>query len=131
MNQPEAVTIATERVNVAFTQAAEPVARRLQTRLRLPSLMDVARIAVAYALRRELPLTRPQDFGSASSANYNVGSIDPGGQLRGLLLALHPDLTDDPYRVLETLMNIGTFELDRQITDGHIVSLQDLVSSDY
>lgn len=129
MTQPEIGSSAPERVNVAFTQTAEPVARRLQTRLRLPSLMDVARIAAAYALRQDLPLTRPDDFGSASSANYNVGSIDPGGQMRGLLLALHPELADDPYRVLETLINLGTLELDRQISEGKIVSLQDLVSS--
>jgi hypothetical protein len=128
VNLPEAVPGASERVNVAFTQAAEPVARRLQARLRLPSLMDVARIAAAYALRRGLSLARPDDFGSASSANYNVGSIDPGGQMRGLLLAVHPELADDPYRVLETLINIGTLELDQQIAEGHIVSLQDLVA---
>lgn len=128
MNQPEAGPGASERVNVAFTQAAEPVARRLQARLRLPSLMDFARIAAAYALRRGLPLTRPDDFGSASSANYNVGSLDPGGQMRALLLALHPELADDPYRVLETLINMGTLELDQQIAEGHIVSLQDLVA---
>lgn len=119
----------TERVNVAFTQVVEPVARRLQTRLRMPTLMDVARIAVAFAVRQDLPLGRPSDFGPASNANYNVGSLDPGRDLRGLVLALHPDLTDDPYRVIETLMNVGTLELDRQVNAGTIVSLQDLLTA--
>lgn len=116
-----------ERVNVAFTQVVEPVARRLQARLRMPTLMDVARIAVAFAVRQDLPLTRPSDFGPASNANYNVGSLDPGRDLRGLVLALHPELTDDPYRVIETLMNVGALELDRQVSAGSIVSLQDLI----
>ena len=119
----------TERVNVAFTQAVEPVARRLQARLRMPNLMDVGRIAVAFAVRQDLPLTRPSNFGSASNANYNVGSLDPGRDLRGLILALHPDLAEDPYRVIETLMNVGTVELDRQVTAGIIVSLQDLFAT--
>jgi hypothetical protein len=118
-----------ERVNVAFTQAVEPVARRLQARLRMPNLMDVGRIAVAFAVRQNLPLTRPSDFGPASNANYNVGSLDPGRDLRGLVLALHPELTDDPYRVIETLMNVGTVELDRQVSAGIIVSLQDLLAT--
>jgi hypothetical protein len=118
-----------ERVNVAFTQAVEPVARRLQARLRMPTLMDVARIAIAFAVRQDLPLDRPSNFGPASKANYNVGSLDPGRDLRGLVLALHPELTDDPYRVIETLMNVGTLELDRQVNAGTIISLQDLVAS--
>jgi hypothetical protein len=128
VNQPEPGFVA-ERKNVAFTQTVEPVARRLQARLRLSTLMDVGSIAVAFAVRQDLPLDRPSDFGPASNANYNVGSLDPGRDLRGLVLALHPDLKEDPYRVIETLMNVGTLELDRQINAGTIVSLQDLLAA--
>lgn len=116
------------RVNIAFTPAATKAAKRLQERFPFADLVDVARVGTAYALRAGLPLTRAADFGSANGSNFNVGSVDPQGELRDLLLALHPEIDEDPYRVVETLMSAGTVALDQKVSDGEVLSLRDLIS---
>lgn len=117
------------RVNIAFTRHVEPAVRRLQEAFHLASLLDVAKLAIAYALREDIPLERPGDFATASGVNYNIGSIDPQGELRSLLLALHPELADDPYRVLETLMNEGARRLDGELSAASILTLRDLLQT--
>lgn len=75
-----------------------------------------------------MSLTRPEDFGPANGSNFNVGSVDPQGELRDLLLALHPEIDEDPYRVVETLMSVGAAELDRRVAVGQILSLRDMIA---
>ncbi len=116
------------RVNIAFTPEAEEAGRRLVDRFPFGGLVDVARVGVAFALREKLPVERDERFGPANGSNYNVGSIDPQGELRELLLALYPEITEDPYRVIETLMSVGTLELDRRVAAGEILSLRDLIA---
>lgn len=114
--------------NMAFTGAAEAAAKRLKDHFRLTDVLDAGRLGIAYALREGLPLGRPSDFGAINGSNYNVGSVDPDGELRDLLLALVPNLDEDPYRILETLMNVGTLRLDAEVACASILSLRDLIS---
>jgi hypothetical protein len=121
-------TRASSRVNIAFTPPAEAAARRLSDRFPFAGLVDVARVGTAYALRAKLSLTRSANFGSANGSNFNIGSVDPQGELRDLLLALHPEIDEDPYRVVETLMSVGTIALDEKVASGEVLSLRDVIS---
>lgn len=125
MNEPAARQ---SRVNIAFTPAAADAARRLAARFPFDDLVDIARVGTAYALREKMSLTRPATFGSANGSNFNVGSVDPNGELRDVLLALHPDIDEDPYRVIETLMSIGTLALGEQVAAGEVLSLKDMIT---
>ncbi len=127
MSQP--ASRSTSRVNIAFTDAGQEAARRLADRFHLPQLVDVARLGAAYALRTGIEVARPDGFGSASGSNFNVGTVDPGGELRDILLALHPEIDEDPYRVLETLMNLGTIALDEKVSAGELLSLKDMIGA--
>jgi hypothetical protein len=118
---------ASSRVNIAFTPAAEAAARRLKDRFPFTTLVEVARVGAAYALRARMSLTRPDGFGKADGSNFNVGSVDPQGELRDLLVALHPEIDEDPYRAVETLMSLGTIALDEQVAAGEVLSLRDLI----
>lgn len=118
------------RRNIAFTPTATVAAKRLQDRFPFEDLIDVARVATAYALREDTSLTRPADFGSANGSNFNVGSVDPKGELRDLLLALYPEIDEDPYRVVETLMTLGAIALDDRLAAGEVLSLSDLIGVD-
>ena len=128
MTQPGEPSRTAGRINIAFTPASEQAARRLVDRFPFASPLEVARVGAAFALREKLPLTRPDDFGPANGSNYNVGSIDPQGELRDLLVALHPEIDEDPYRVVETLMSVGTVELDKRVAAGRVLSLRDLIT---
>lgn len=127
MSQPTSTARAGGRVNIAFTEAAEEAARRLVNRFPFAALVDTARVGAAFALREGMSLSRPEDVGPANGSNYNVGSVDPGGELRDLLLALHPHIEEDPYRVLETLMSQGVLAIDERVASGEILSLRDLM----
>lgn len=124
------------RINIAFTVAATQAADRVIERFAVMHTggshnldrVDLARIGVAYALRAGHSLHRPDNFGSASGTNLNVGSVDPGGELRDLLRALHPELDDDPYRVMETLMTTGVLAIDKEVSSGAIYSLKTLIA---
>jgi hypothetical protein len=124
----EPTTRTTSRINIAYTESATAAARRLVDRFHFPGLVDVARAGLAYALRSGYALERPDGFGATSGSNFNVGTVDPRGELRDLLLALHPEIEEDPYRVIETLMSLGTIALDEQVTAGEVLSLKDMVS---
>ena len=125
------------RVNIAFTKDATDAARRLIERFTFTAaskqgepdldLVDAARIGTAFALREGLPLTRPDDFGPANGSNFGVGSVDPGGELRDLLQALHPDMDEDPYRIVETLMSMGVLAIDERLANSEIHSLRTLI----
>lgn len=120
------------RRNIAFTLEAEEAAKRVRDRLQMPedAVLDVARVSIAFALREQLPLDRRPDLRPGSGRNYNVGSVDPPpGELRNLLLAMHPELREDPYRVLETLMNEGALKLDRKIATAEVLNLRDLLQA--
>lgn len=119
------------RVNIAFTKDVEPMARQLMSTFQLASLLDVARLGIAYAVRTGLSLSRPAGFGADSGANYNIGSLDPQQELRDMLTALHPYMTEDPYRVMQTLMNMGTAKLGDDVNAGRIHSLSDLLGDDW
>ncbi len=72
-------------------------------------------------------MTRPDDFGPANGSNFGVGSVDPGGELRDLLQALHPDMDEDPYRIVETLMSVGVLAIDERLANSEIHSLRTLI----
>jgi len=127
VSQPPSTARTGRRVNIAFTEAAEEAARRLVNRFPFAALVDTARVGAAFALREGMSLSRPEDFGPANGSNFNVGSVDPGGDLRDLLVALHPQIQEDPYRVLETLMSQGVLAIDERVASGEILSLRDLM----
>ncbi|WP_127544118.1 hypothetical protein [Actinoplanes sp. OR16] len=114
--------------NMAFTSAAESAAKRIKDQFNLTDVLDAGRLSIAYALREGIPVERAPGFGPMSGSNYNVGSVDPDGELRDLLLALRPGLNEDPYRVLETLMNDGALKLDAEVSSASILSLRDLLN---
>lgn len=138
MTESSPPTRSSGRVNIAFTKPATQAAQRFIERFTFTEvseqtdpdldLVDAARIAVAFALREGLPLTRPDGFPPANGSNWNVGSVDQGGELRDLLLALHPELDEDPHRVLETLMSVGMLAIDELVAGGEIYSLGTLIS---
>jgi len=130
VSQPPSTARTGRRVNIAFTEAAEEAARRLVNRFPFAALVDTARVGAAFALREGMSLSRPEDFGPANGSNFNVGSVDPGGDLRDLLVALHPQIQEDPYRVLETLMSQGVLAIDERVASGEILSLRDLMGGE-
>jgi hypothetical protein len=86
---------------------------------------DLARLAVAYALHKELELDSVQDMGSRER-NYNVNTIDTNDQLLRTLVkvqfAQNDRVQSRPYEAVEILMNRGVIALNQDR-----VSLNDIL----
>ncbi len=75
--------------------------------------LDAAKFAVALALAKEVAPTTGIDL----STKWNVGSFDPTGDLRTVILAYWPDC-EEPYRFAEGLLEAGLVLL-REHMDIH------------
>jgi hypothetical protein len=75
--------------------------------------MDAAKFAIAYAIRRGVRSGATPGTGT----KWNVGSIDRDGSLKALVEVLCPD-TNEPYRVIEYLMNEGILQISSATASG-------------
>ena len=91
-----------DKKTIGITKANHVPLQRLVQSGQFASELDAAKFAMAYAARNG---TSP---GRADSADtkWNVGSVDPSGDLREMIVSLYAD-SDEPYRLMERLMNQG------------------------
>lgn len=85
--------------------------------------IDAAKLGLSMAVREGV------QAGEATGVDtkWNVGSFDKDGLLRGVLLALYPEV-DTPYRLAEHLINKGLVLLEAHLEanpDLDIVTLQE------
>lgn len=115
------------RVNIALTGPAEMAKATVLSRFPFQEGMQVIRLGLAYAIACAMEPVRGDDFGRPGDGqNMNVGSFDPNGEIRALLLALFPD-ADDPYVVAETLMSLGLVALGKEVAEKRIQRLSDIL----
>lgn len=80
--------------------------QRLFTSGQFGSELDAAKFAMAHAIKNGALGGRSE----GADTKWNVGSVDPNGNLRDLLAAFYPK-ENEPYRLMEYLMNKGLAEL--------------------
>ena len=116
------------KTTVALTPDATKATERLDI-FNMPEKADLVRLGFAYAVNRGLDLARPDNFGvPGGGGNYtaNTGTLDPGGKIANLVVALYGDL-DEPYLAVETLANKGLLAIVQALDSGDIGSLSDLL----
>ena len=72
--------------------------------------MDCAKFALSVAINSNAPSTQVE----GAETVWNVGSLDPDGEIKSLLPALFPG-TETPYRLAESLINSGLDIIGRGI----------------
>lgn len=95
-----------DKKTVGITSGNIAALQRLVDAGHFGSELDAAKFAMAHAIKGDVPVGRVD----GADTKWNVGSVDPDGNLRFLLVALYPE-TDEPYRLMEYLMNKGLEEL--------------------
>ena len=118
--------------NIGLFEGPSRDAEAIKTRFGFPDLMDVVRLGFAYALVNDLDATERDPRWGQRVTNYNVATIDGDERLLSALtrmLATDSASETGPYRAIEMLMNRGIVLIARQLTDGEIVSLSDLVEN--
>ena len=80
--------------------------QRLITSGQFGSELDAAKFAMAHAIKSGVAAGRTD----GADTKWNVGSVDPSGNLRAMLATFYPEVSE-PYRLLEHLMNQGLADL--------------------
>ena len=85
-------------------------------------LQDIARFALAYAIRVGIPAGET----SGTETRWAAGNFDKTGEIRTLLAAVYPDCST-PVRLMEHLANEGLRLIAQRVKSGN-VSPGDLLS---
>ena len=97
-----------DKKTIGITGSNEHVLASLAAEGLFSSEIEAAKFAMAYAI--ETGIGRGMTEGTGTK--WNVGSVDSDGTLRAVIEALFPD-EDQPYRLIEHLMNEGLRSLDK------------------
>ena len=123
------MTMQSGRATISLTADANVVVDDLCARFPFSERMDAAKVGIAHAVRAAMtPSGRDRAPGSGTGTTWNVGSFDNDGQLRELVRALYPRVEEDPYVLVEALMNRGLVALREELESRSPESLTALLS---
>jgi hypothetical protein len=111
-----------DKKTVGLTPENRSVMEHIMDRGFFRDQKDAAMFAMAYAIRQGI---QP---GSAEGTNtiWNVGSLDPDGEIRMLIGNLFPG-TSTPYRVVEAFVNAGLSDIGSRIEKEPGIEITDLL----
>ena len=95
-----------DKKTIGLTTGNRSVMDRIMDKGFFRDQKDAAMFAMAYAIEQGIRA------GNSEGANtiWNVGSLDPDGEIRVLISNLFPD-TSTPYRLLEFFVNAGLAQM--------------------
>lgn len=119
--------MSTDKTTIGVTQENREFLDEVIEKRLFNEELDAAKLGLSLAIREGV------EAGEASGVDtkWNVGSFDKDGQLRGVLLALYPEVTT-PIRLAEHLMNRGLVLLKAHLAsnpDLDITKLQQAVAA--
>jgi hypothetical protein len=103
-------------ITVGLTAETHEVLKQLKEDGVFSEMRDAYRFGLALAIARKKIV--PQ--GTKMGTFLNVGSLDPDGAIRSLVLQLFPEASDRPYRYAERLAEWGVAELGRMQARGRL-----------
>jgi hypothetical protein len=113
-----------DKKTIGLTAENRAVMERLMSKEVFRHDKDMALFAMSYAIRQDSALGSFEGTGTI----WNVGSLDPTGDIRVLLGNLFPD-TVTPYRLLESLINTGMSEIGSRLREDPGMDVTDLLSN--
>jgi hypothetical protein len=111
-----------DKKTIGLTAENRSVMERIMDKGFFRDQKDAAMFAMAYAIRQGL---QP---GNAEGTNtiWNVGSLDPDGEIRILIGNLFPE-TATPYRVVESFVNAGLMQIGFRMDKEAGIEITDLL----
>lgn len=123
---------ARDRTDIGFDPEIWKDVEAVQETLHLTTTQDVARIAIAYAARRDIDLKVSTLKGGTLKNTLKGSELDQSGNISTVLKLFYPgraDLEAQRNLCLEYLMNEGIRLLKAAIDDGELTSLAHLMPS--
>lgn len=103
-----------DAITIGLSQEAHTMLKDLKEEGLFNEMADCYRFAVALAIERNLDV--PEKVGQRQTI-FNVGTLDPDGDLRRMIIALRPEAENSPYRYIERLAEVGVREV-RSVTQN-------------
>lgn len=93
-----------DAINLRLSEAAKATLDGLAKDGYFAEMKDAYRLGIAYAIRHGLI----DDADTSRPVNYlNVGSLDPQGFIRDIIIECYGDSEGPPYKVVERLAEAG------------------------
>ena len=112
-----------DKKTIGLTTENRSVMDRIMDKGLFRDQKDAAMFAMAYAIEQGIRA------GNSEGANtiWNVGSLDPDGEIRVLISNLFPD-TSTPYRLLEFFVNAGLAQMRVRMDNEPGMEMADFLS---
>ena len=111
-----------DKKTIGLTAENRSVMERIMDKGFFRDQKDAAMFAMAYAIRQGLH----PDNAEGTNTIWNVGSLDPDGEIRLLIGNLFPD-TSTPYRVVESFVNAGLLQIGFRMDKEPGIEITDLL----
>ena len=105
--------MAEDKNTIGLTEANKATMDAMVERGGFKTGLDAAKFALSVAIARNSDPTPVEKAGTI----WNVGSFDDTGELKALVRSIFPD-TKTPYRVIESLVNVGFNLLASDVAAG-------------
>ncbi|RWP98759.1 hypothetical protein [Mesorhizobium sp.] len=96
-----------DKKTIGVVAAYEPILAKLISAGHFGSELEAAKFAMAFAISKGVPA----GLAEGAATKWNVGTVDADASLRAVIEALYPQ-TNEPYRLVEFLMNEGLSLMD-------------------
>jgi hypothetical protein len=117
--------MAEDKKTIGLTEANKVIMDQLVEKAGFKHDMDAAKFAFALAVSRGHEPGRAEGAGTI----WNVGTFDEGGDLKALVQNLFPNI-ENPYRAVESLMNIGFGVLAEEMKKTPGLRIEDLLKKE-
>lgn len=121
--------MAEDYVNIRLSAKASDIASRIEESGFFDSKINVAKFAMAYAIKNYFDEIDPLEIDSdrdSTGLNYNVGSVDGDKFISKLIEALYPE-TKSPYKITRGLMIFGLEKLGELLDRGELYPLSNIM----
>ena len=111
-----------DRKTIGLTHEGREVLNQLMDTGFFKEQMDAAKFGMTVAINQGIA---PGDAGGASTV-WNVGSFDPAGEIRQMILALYPNV-EAPYKACEYFIDEGLSQINKLVKKQKTVDLLEII----
>ncbi len=113
-----------DRKTIGLTLEGREVLDQLMDTGFFKEQMDAAKFAMTLAINQGIA---PGDAEGASTV-WNVGSFDPAGEIRQMILALYPEV-ETPFKACEYFIDEGLSQIKKVVKKQKTVDLLKIIKS--
>lgn len=111
-----------DKKTIGLTSGNREVMSQIMQKNLFKDQIDAAKFAMSLAINSDVR----NGYAEGADTIWNVGSFDSNGELRTLMPLLFPNI-ENPYRLVEYLINAGLEIIGNYLANNKEIVFQDLV----